>query len=368
MGAVTTGQPRVPHPPVPHRAGPQTVIAQPAATIVLLRPARGAGEPEVLLTHRPAAMAFAGGVHVFPGGRVDPGDSAPDVTARSARSADEAGAALGGNVPAAEALALHVAALRELEEEAGVRLADGSILRTDLLVPIAHWVTPPFMARRFSTWFFVADLPPDADPVFAADEVEAHRWVTPSAALDQMAAGEIEMWVPTCSVLERLVETGASSAADLAGWLVLGFADSPRVIEEGPAIVRLAVGAAGALPGRSGVTTIHGARELVVVDPGDPSEAAIDAILAAAARRSGTIRAIVLTAPDPDHAAGAEALAIPLEVPILVAPGAGRRLPYATRAVVDGERLAADVDVRVRLGPPGSGRLALGTAATSAGE
>jgi 8-oxo-dGTP pyrophosphatase MutT (NUDIX family) len=302
-------------------------------------------------------MAFAGGVHVFPGGRVDPDDSAPEVTARSARSAAEAAMALGGNLPAPDALALHVAAIRELDEEAGVWLVEGSILRTDLLVPIAHWVTPPFMVRRFSTWFFVADLPPGAEPVFAPDEVEAHRWVTPSAALDLMAAGEIKMWVPTCSVLERLIETGASSAVDLAGRLTLGFVDPPRVIDEGATIVRLGFGAVGALPGRSGVTTMHGARELVVVDPGDPSEAAIDAILAAAARRSGAIRAIVLSAADPDHAAGAEALAIPLDIPILVAPGAGRRLPYATRELLDGERLPADVDVFVRLGPDGSGRL-----------
>jgi hypothetical protein len=64
-----------------------------------------------------------------------------------------------------------------------------------------------------------------------------------------------------------------------------------------------------------------------------------------------------LTATDPDHAAGAEALAIPLELPILVAPGAGRHLPYATVELTDGDRLPADVELLVRLGPPGSGRL-----------
>jgi glyoxylase-like metal-dependent hydrolase (beta-lactamase superfamily II) len=95
----------------------------------------------------------------------------------------------------------------------------------------------------------------------------------------------------------------------------------------------------------------------VLVDPGDPSDAALDAIMVAVLRREGAIRAIVLTATDPDRAAGAEALAIPLGVPILVAPGAGRHLPYATRELADGERLPADVELRIRLGPPGSGRL-----------
>ena len=52
------------------------------------------------------------------------------------------------------------------------------------------------MPRRFSTWFFVADLPAGAEPVFEPDEVAGHAWLTPSAALEQLAAGEIEMWVP----------------------------------------------------------------------------------------------------------------------------------------------------------------------------
>ncbi|HET7702553.1 MAG TPA: MBL fold metallo-hydrolase [Candidatus Limnocylindrales bacterium] len=349
---MTTGQPPEP---------------APAATVVLLRPAARGGEPEVLLTRRPTTMAFAGGMHVFPGGRVDAADRDPGAGARSARSPDEAARALGDNLPPADALALHVAVIRELAEEAGVSLedADGR-LRTDRLAPIAHWVTPRFMPRRFSTWFFVADLPPGAEPVFAADEVADHRWVTSTAALEQLAAGEIGMWGPTTSVLERLVEIGARTAADVASAIVMRPAPPPRVVEEGDAVVRIALGGVGALPGRLGEAVLHGRRELVLVDPGDPSDMAVDAILAAAERRAGTIRAIVLTATGPDHAAAAEALAIPLEVPILVAPGAGRRLPYATREVADGELLPADVDVRVRLGPPGPGRLEL--VAASAGE
>jgi hypothetical protein len=50
-------------------------------------------------------------------------------------------------------------------------------------------------------------------------------------------------------------------------------------------------------------------------------------------------------------------VAIPLGIPILVAPGAGRHLPYDTVEVRDGEELPADIETRVRLGPPGSGRL-----------
>jgi len=345
----------------------------------------GLDEPEILLTHRPSTMAFAAGMHVFPGGAVDRADTDERLLARSVRSPTDAATAMGDNLAPAEALAHHVAAIRELFEEAGVLLSDRPVapdrlavarsrllggegladaldgadvrIRTDLLVPLAHWTTPRFMPRRFSTWFFVADLPPDAAVSFEGGEVAAHRWASPAVALDQLAAGEIEMWVPTSSVLERIVGTGARNATELRERVVLGPTQRPRIVEEGPAIVRFAFGAAGAMPGRQGFSAIRGRRDLVLVDPGDPSDEALDAIAEAVARREGSIRAVVLTATDPDRAAGAEAVAHPLEIPILVAPGAGRNLPHATREVTDGERLPADVDLRIRLGPPGSGQL-----------
>jgi 8-oxo-dGTP pyrophosphatase MutT (NUDIX family) len=328
-----------------------------AATVVLLRP--GPVGPEVLLLERPSSMTFGPGLHVFPGGRVDPGDAPAAGEDRPAATA--AASALGGNLPPADALAVQRAALRELAEEAGIDL--GSV---DRLVPIAHWTTPRFMPRRFSTWFFVADLPPDARPVFAADEVAAHAWLTPAAALDQVATGAIQMWVPTTSVLERLIETGATTAADVAARIALQPVPPPRIVDETAGRVRFAFGAAGGLPGRAGEALLLGRRELVLVDPGDPSDAHLDLIASAVDRRDGAIRAIVLTRTDPDHAAAAEAVAIPLDIPILVAPGGGRHLPYATVEVADGERLPADVDAIVRLGPAGSGRLTI--EAGSAGE
>jgi 8-oxo-dGTP pyrophosphatase MutT (NUDIX family) len=330
-------------------------------------------------------MAFGPGLHVFPGGRLDPGDADPRLAAASTRDPRAAAAALGDNVAPDAALALHIAAIRELAEEAGVLLVDPSSAAADVvtlrarlaagtaleeaiaglavrlaaaaLAPIAHWTTPRFMPRRFSTWFFVADLPVGATPAFAPREVAAHRWVTPAAALEHVASGEIEMWVPTTSVLERLIETGASTAAEAAGQLTMTRIEPPRIVGEDEATVRFAFGAVGALPGRTGEARLIGRRELVLVDPGDPSDAALDLIGASVARRDGAIRAIVLTRTDPDHAAAAEALAIPLEIPILVAPGTGRHLPYPTRELADGERLPADVEARVRLGPQGSSRL-----------
>ena len=46
----------------------------PAATVVIFRHGEDPGPPEILMTIRSREMVFAGGMAVFPGGRVDPAD------------------------------------------------------------------------------------------------------------------------------------------------------------------------------------------------------------------------------------------------------------------------------------------------------
>jgi len=342
---------------------------RPAATVVLLRP--GPGGPEVLLTRRPTTMAFAADMHVFPGGAVDPGDRDARLAARSAVSAGEAQAGIGGSVSPGEALARCVAALRELFEEAGVLLAEPSLdaatatsareallagtstmadlaealdlrLRTDLLAPIGHWTTPPIMARRFDTRFFAAELPDGAEATFETDEIVGHRWSTPRDALDAMAAGDIAMWIPTSATLQQLEHV--TSLAEIRQRIKPGLVAAPRVIAERRGLTRIVVSGAGGVPGQTVNTYLVGRRRLVLVDPGDPSDEAATAVLDAAAASGGEIVAIALTHVDPDHAAGAEGLALRLDLPIHTGPGGGRPLPYAVRELADGERIT-DGDV-----------------------
>jgi glyoxylase-like metal-dependent hydrolase (beta-lactamase superfamily II) len=167
------------------------------------------------------------------------------------------------------------------------------------------------------------------------------------------------MWVPTTSVLQRVIEIGARTTADVAARIRFGPAPGPRIVAEDERTVRLAFGGAGGLPGRTGETLLLGRREVLVVDPGDPSEEAVRVIEETVARRDGSIRAVLLTAPDVDRAAGAEMLAIPHEIPVLVAPGAGRHLPYAVVELGDGEPLPGDAGLRVELEAIGTGRLRL---------
>src|SRR6478752_2429270 len=77
----------------------------PAATLVVMRE-RDNGPPELLIVERSAAMRFAGGALVFPGGRVDPGDHA--LAALHGGDADD--------------LAARIAAIRETIEEAGLAI------------------------------------------------------------------------------------------------------------------------------------------------------------------------------------------------------------------------------------------------------
>src|SRR5690349_21729430 len=97
--------------------------AVPASTVVLLR---GDRPFEVFLVRRSDSIAFLGGAHVFPGGRVDPSDHIHDVIGGVRLQAQRYVAHITArtpDVPADVVLAHHVAAVRELFEEAGVLLA-----------------------------------------------------------------------------------------------------------------------------------------------------------------------------------------------------------------------------------------------------
>jgi glyoxylase-like metal-dependent hydrolase (beta-lactamase superfamily II)/8-oxo-dGTP pyrophosphatase MutT (NUDIX family) len=353
------------------------VVPRSASTVVLLRP--GSDGPEVLLTHRPASMAFAPDLHVFPGGAVDADDGDPRWLARSALDPAAAAGRLGWSVAPADALASHVAAVRELLEEAGVLLAEpapasatlasarssllaGEIvfldlcerldvtLRTDVLVPLSRWVTPPVLPRRFDARFFAAWLPSGAVPTFEGDEVAAHRWAMPRAALAALASGEIRMWLPTSTSLQRLEHARDAAAVER---LASGEGWPPEVEPVAPDIVRIAQSAGAGVDGLAVNSYLVGGRELVAVDPGDPSEEALLAIVEAAAGEGATIGAVALTSADPDHVGGAEHLLEGLGVPAHGGTGAGAPLPFETHELDDEARVPSG-DVRlVALAAPG---------------
>jgi glyoxylase-like metal-dependent hydrolase (beta-lactamase superfamily II)/8-oxo-dGTP pyrophosphatase MutT (NUDIX family) len=310
---------------------------------------------------------------------VDPADGAASLVARSAISPAEAAAGLGGDLAPGSALAAHVAAIRELFEEAGVLLADvgGSVngrearigaarsalvrgettmvevaddldlrLRTDRLVPLSRWVTPGSMPRRFDARFFAAILPPGADATFEGDEVVAHAWLRPTDALAAMAAGRLALWLPTSTTLQQLEH--ARSIDEIRERLAPGRLGPIEVTEAVAGASRIIMPAGGGVAGQPVSAYLVGRRRFVLVDPGDPSGPALDRALELARELGGSIAAVALTHVDPDHAAGAQAVAEILGIPVLVGPGGGASLPYATFELGDLDLLdAGDIELRV---------------------
>ena len=222
---------------------------RPASTVVLLRD--GIDGLEVLLVRRHEAIAFMGGAHVFPGGRVEESD-ADDRWFAIADGLDVAAAGM-PDVESVTAAGFHVAAVRETFEEAGVLLArdaDGGMvtltsgapaelaaerralntgairllelfhrrrwrLAADSLTYFAHWVTPAIERRRFDTRFFLAVMPPGQVPVFDAGETTDGAWLRPAEAIARCREGALALPPPTWTTLrwiEPLHDTQAAVA------------------------------------------------------------------------------------------------------------------------------------------------------------
>lgn len=165
--------------------GPDTGPSQPiraAATTVLWR--KSPDGSQVLMGQRGAHAAFMPSKYVFPGGAVDATDAqiAADIALDP-----RCDARLRLNCPpdAPAPLTLVNAALRELWEETGLRLA-----RSAPSVPpfrfVFRAITPPGRSRRFDARFFLIDaatIAGDPDDFSAAsDELSHLHWIGLSSA------------------------------------------------------------------------------------------------------------------------------------------------------------------------------------------
>lgn len=261
--------------------------ASPSSTVILLRD-KIAGGIEVFMVKRSDRSSFVGGFYVFPGGRVEEQD-ALDVAQRLCDGADVAHKNLPG-MPQTEAVAYHLAALRELYEEAGVLLVRNAAQRfisfedvhlqqlfegyrvasrhyqlplfmvleqenlrfaLDALVPWSWWVTPEEERKRFDARFFLARFPEGQQAGHDEHETVYSLWITPSEALERYQAGTFQLVPPTLYTLHELAAYDSVEAVMAAAAQRPVRCMFPRAVIEGGSMSLV-------LPGGPGYPSVSG--------------------------------------------------------------------------------------------------------------
>ncbi len=222
------------------------VVPRPAATVIVARPCPDG--VELFMVRRDPNSRFAADAFVFPGGTVDADDYVtggdPSLAGLTVDEAHRRLSERGGEAPEASALslALHVAAVRELFEEAGIllvnrrgdadtapdlddadaldmdrrgvqagRLTFSALLRerglmaaTPRLTYFSHWITPAPSPRRYDTRFFVCELPDGQEATHCGVETVDGIWISPSQAIERHDQGTMTLVSVTRDHLERL--------------------------------------------------------------------------------------------------------------------------------------------------------------------
>ena len=229
-------------------SGPEGI---PAATIIIFRNAPDGNAPEVLMTVRSRNMTFAGGMAVFPGGRVDPADYAlgeavagasglsPDEAAHQIAAVretlEETGLALGlaGAIDAASAAAAR-AMLAETTTLAPVLEAFGWRLDLAQITPFARWFPKnEAIARVYDTRFYLANLGTGAVDVSIDHAENTHLfWTSAQGALDAAAREEIKLIFPTRRNLERLALFASYEEARAQAEAIPVRTIMPQVVEQ----------------------------------------------------------------------------------------------------------------------------------------
>lgn len=218
------------------------VLPKDAATVMLLRKFPEGGEVQVLMVRRHSDSNFAGGSYVFPGGKLDPEDCQEGYGALCCGISPEEAAALMPDVGSpARSLGFWIAGVREVFEESGLLLAygpDGSLislsghwqekfrhyrqqiqksdlpfsemirreglqLASDRLLYFSHWITPETSPLRFDARFFVAESPPQQEPLHDERETTEIVWISPRRVV-KADPKDFPVVFPTLKNLEAL--------------------------------------------------------------------------------------------------------------------------------------------------------------------
>ncbi len=314
------------------------------ASVVILYEESGGS---VLFVRRNHALAFMGGHHAFPGGRVSRFD-----TGRCVHNASDD-----------ETAGYLTAAAREVFEETGVLLARGAARSEEIcgparyeilqnpehfepfleaenfyidasdFAPAGRWITPSFSPMRFDTRYFLcrckACLP--VSPMGPEEEITEVCWLTPQQALEKRGLGEMTLSTPPAFVLQRLATFPLAEALERLRHTP-GFSDTLIDYIEPAAGIHIVPVKAHTLPPATHTNcVIIGETELAIIDPGIQDEAErrrfslhLDDICEGV---GGRPTAILLTHAHPDHCAFAAGLSGHYGIPIYGHPEALSQFP-----------------------------------------
>ncbi|HET8782939.1 MAG TPA: MBL fold metallo-hydrolase [Pyrinomonadaceae bacterium] len=351
---------------------PTTTAPKDAAAVILLRQDTDPHNPEVFWVKRSDKLAFLGGFHAFPGGQIDADDASVAVR----------------NAPNPETAAMISGAARELFEELGVLAARGGETltkgqRVSLLddlesgrmswralldhynlsldandfTYVGRWVTPPFNARRFDTWFFLVSCPPKQEPNVIAGELASGEWLTASDAYARWLRDEVVAVPPTLHALRMLAGGVTPDLVDRFLLLRHAHGEVARQITFRPNYLCFPV----RTPTRPPAThtccyLVHNSKELLIFDPGSPYEdeqqalaECVDEMIAG----GRTVREIILTHHHPDHIGGVNALKAHLggNIPVAAHRETAKILNdvQVDRFIEDGEVIKLDGEPSIQL-------------------
>jgi ribonuclease/clavin/mitogillin len=335
-----------------------------AAVCILVR---GDADPEVLLARRNPALRFMGGHHVFPGGRMQEGESVScvanatdEVHARAIQAAarevfEETGLlCVRGTLPS-----------RELLQQTRHRVLQSELNFTDFLAqhafsidaddfePAGQWLTPSFVPIRFATQYFLYHLRGDQQEELIEGEIVGLDWLTPAEVRERWHRGQIKISTPVAYTLRQLAAVGVPDALPL---LTRGTERAPgehNWFEVRRGITLVPVKSATIAPATHTNCLIVGEESLYVIDPGAGDAAELNHLrrqIDHLIELGGRVKAILLTHSHPDHTDAADELRHRYDVPIMAHPASAAQISFKIdRYLHDGEVLVSGCDPQWRL-------------------
>ena len=313
-----------------------------ASAVILLNET---GE-KLLWARRNPQLAFLGGWHAFPGGKLEASDV--DVSVK--------------NCADAELAKFIVCAVREAFEEAGVLLVRNGekltrgqraslhddlmsgrmtfaeiLMHWNLWIDAADfhytgfWTTPNFSPVRFKTRFFLAVCPPKQTPFAAITELENVEFIAPADALERWKKSEVLISPPvllTLKTLEEILTTDSHRYTQIKtdikvtrdNYEIISnnlLENSQKVdgiisyIEFNPRVICFPLKTETLPPATHTNCFIVGRKKFVVIDAASKDEAeqnALHALVDSFFEKNYECQAIITTHHHPDHFGGETAL------------------------------------------------------------